>query len=154
MKRNPCRGWANGDPVSYVDSRDNVIATGEVVVRKSNKGTWYLKIALKTPGTGLGRFGEWVWPEGWVIGQGPFRSKCLECGQAFRTDDKTKADVEFCLACDRRMEAAHAAASGIRSPLRYMRGAVTPMPQATHHTAQDLAAIAAQKADDDANSPY
>lgn len=150
MSRNPCIGWADGDPVTYPKSDGSPLAIGKVIIRKSYaEGKQYVKVQIQSVASGLGRIGEWVWPEGWVIGQGPKAGHCLDCRQEFRTADPDPSG--FCLPCDRQAQREMAAASPIRRPHAYMHGARTPIERAAPG---DLKEIAAQKARDDQESIF
>lgn len=155
MTRNPCHGWANGDPVSYLKSDGTVIAVGKVDIFKSHAGRWICKVKLQTAGTGLGRYGESVWPEGWIWGQGRYRSRCVECRQAYATNDLNEATEEFCPPCIRREQKSRdKAGSAIRNHIAYAIGSRDPRPDRRPHTAEELAAIAEQKNSDKKESPF
>lgn len=155
MNRNPCMGWADGDLVSHVLNDGRVIADGRVIVRRNRNGRFYLKIILKTAGTGLGKFGDWVWPEGWVWGRGTYSSRCFECCQVFRTNDPDEATQEHCPPCQRReVKERREAGTAIRNHLAYAIGSRDPQPQRGPQSAQELAEIAAQKERDRDESPF
>lgn len=147
--RNPCRGWKNGDPVTYVGSSGRVLALGTARVwTAKSTGRRTVKVQVTSPKPK----GEWEWPDGWVLGQGEKAGVCLQCDQAYRTD--AAKDSGFCPACDRDFQQEISADSGVRKARAYMHGARTPMPAVQPHTEEELAAIAAQKADDDKGSPF
>lgn len=149
MTRNRCLGWRDGDPVTCAKQDGNVVAIGKVVVRKSmTTGRPFVKVQLQTAGTGLGRLGQWVWPEDWVIGQGHKRGVCLDCGQEFRTKDEQPSG--FCLPCDRRVDQGWGEGMS-RKPLAALRGASTPLRRVAPSSDED---IAKQKAQDEAESIF
>lgn len=151
MSRNPCKGWKQNDHVTILKADGSERARGRVVIFKSKADRWTLMVSILSTGSGMGNRGERVWPEGWMLGVGKLTGRCLKCEQSYRADDLS---VGFCPACDRESEAAYAAHSGIRSPLRYMRGAVTPGSRPHVDTAEDIAAREQQRRQDEQESPF
>lgn len=147
MTRNRCQGWAHGDPVTYPARDGSVISVGKVIIRKSlNTGRPYLKIRVQSIGSGEG---EWAWPEGWVIGQGPHAGTCLECGQEFRTAEKDPSG--FCLPCNRSFAQSIVAGSDIRRPGAYLHGARTAVHRQPPASNEE---VAEQKARDEKESIF
>lgn len=146
-ERNPCRGWAEGDRVTYPGQDGAALMTGRVVIRRAlETGRPYLKVQIESGG----RIGAWVWPEGWILGEGPLQLECLECRQPFRA---SSAGSNFCPPCDREFERGAAGqAERIRSLPAYYglpersRPAPAPSP--------DDEERAAQRARDEAESPF
>lgn len=154
MTRNPCHGWADGDPVSNLKADGTLRAVGKVSIFKSKAGRWCCQVRLQTAGTGLGRYGDSVWPEGWTWGQGKYQGRCLECGQQYLTNDPDEAIEEFCPPCVRKEQRARASAgASIRDHVAYAMGARDPQPR-RGHTQEELAEIARQKAEDEKRSPF
>lgn len=148
MTRNPCRGWKNGDPVTLVSNGRPVALGTARVWRVRDTGRLCVKVQYNHPHPES----RWVWPEGWVLGQGDKSAVCLECDQFYFTSNPK--DAGFCPACDREFNRDVAADSGIRKPRAYLRGARTPAPKAKQDTAEELATIAAIKAKDKEESPF
>lgn len=152
--RNPCHGWAHNDPVSYVKADGTILAIGKVSIFQSKAGRWTCQVKLLNAGTNLGRYGDCVWPEGWIWGQGKFRGKCLECGQEFLTNDQAAADEEFCPPCIRKEQRDRSAAgTAIRDHLAYAFGSRGHQPR-RGSTPEELSTIKAQKDQDKQESPF
>lgn len=151
MNRNPCKGWKQNDHVTILKADGSERGRGRVVIFKSKAGRWTLMVSILSTGSGMGNRGERVWPEGWILGVGKITGRCLKCEQDYRADDTSGG---FCPACYRERNAAHAAHSGIRKPLAYMRGARNAATRRHVDTPEDIAAREQQRRQDELESPF